>query len=235
MKKNYTIWSMLLVILAMGFTSCSDEDTYADQKERERDAIKAFINRENNIVTAKGEVIHIDKINAISEQTFAEQGDSTSVDKNEYVLFSSTGIYMQIVRKGIGEPIAPGESKQVVCRFQEYNILGDSLQVDNETTVWSPAPDVMNVSNTDGTIVGTFTTMGYTTSAMIQYYGTTVPSGWLVPLKYVGLGTQQEKGKGIALVRLIVPHSQGHTEATQGVYPCFYQIKFQQVASSQAK
>ena len=33
----------------------------------------------------------------------------------------------------------------------------------------------------------------------------------------------------IAKVRLIVPHSQGHSDALSNVYPCFYEITYQEM------
>ena len=37
------------------------------------------------------------------------------------------------------------------------------------------------------------------------------------------------RDEGIAKVRLIVPHSEGHTSATTNVYPCFYEILYQEM------
>ena len=61
------------------------------------------------------------------------------------------------------------------------------------------------------------------------YNKTSVPSGWIVPLSYVNLGRQVSADEGIAKVRLIVPHSQGQTDATSNVYPCFYEITYQEM------
>lgn len=225
---------MLLMMGLLGLASCNNDDTYADQKERERDAIKAFMKRDVYITGIDGDTIcHVGKINPISEQTFAAQGDSTSVEKNEYVLFAGTGVYMQIVRRGIGEPIAAGQQRQVICQFVEYNILGDSLQLQSEVNYWSPAPDIMNVSNTDGTIYATFNSTDYPAGALCSIYGEEVPTGWITPLKYIGLGRQMSEDQGIAKVRLIVPHSEGHSQAKASVYPCFYEIKYQQVAGQE--
>ena len=61
---------------------------------------------------------------------------------------------------------------------------------------------------------------------MYSIYGTTsVPSGWLIPLTYVkpSRTTSSEK---VARVRLIVPHGQGTSQASQYVYPCYYEITY---------
>lgn len=89
MKKINFLLAVLAVVLA--FSSCSKSETYADQLERENDAIHAFI-------VKKG-------INVITEAQFTKQGNTTDTTKNQYVLFPNTGIYMQIVEKGTGEVI----------------------------------------------------------------------------------------------------------------------------------
>ena len=43
------------------------------------------------------------------------------------------------------------------------------------------------------------------------------------------LTLQESEDEGIAKVRLIVPHSEGQTEAASNVYPCFYEITFQKM------
>ena len=48
-------------------------------------------------------------------------------------------------------------------------------------------------------------------------------------MSYVNLGRQVSAEEGIAKVRLIVPHSQGQTDATSNVYPCFYEITYQEM------
>ncbi len=39
----------------------------------------------------------------ISFEQFQEQDSTTNVDENQFVLFSETGVYMQIVEEGNGE------------------------------------------------------------------------------------------------------------------------------------
>ncbi len=230
MNKYLYLWLMMLAGVIL-FTSCDDEETYADQKEKERKAINNFLKRDVTIYDNEGSAIcEVGKINVISEAQFAQQGDSTSVEKNEYVLFTNSGVYMQIIRKGVGDKIQDGETKQVITRFIEYNILGDSLQLMDEVPYWHTHPGVMTVSNTSGTITAFFDTSINSGGPMYMTYGyTSVPNGWIVPLSYVGLGRQVSAGEGIAKVRIIVPHSEGHTAATNGVYPCFYELKYQEM------
>ena len=81
-------FSLLLLALVgiMLFTACSNDETYADQKKKERSAINSYIANQ--------------KIKVITEDEFFAQDSTTDVSKNEFVLFESSGVYMQIVRKG---------------------------------------------------------------------------------------------------------------------------------------
>lgn len=200
----------LLAIVALA--SCSDSETYADMKKKERSAINRYIANQ--------------KINVISEDVFNAQNQTTNVDKNEWVLFDGTGVYMQIVREGCGEKLESGKTKKVLCRFNEYNILesDSSLQCSNiYSYLWEV--EKMTVKNTSGTFSGTFdkeSSLMYST-----YSSAAVPSGWLVPLTYIKLGIPASATDEIAKVKLIVPHSMGQSNASQNVYPCMYEITYQ--------
>ena len=52
-----------------------------------------------------------------------------------------------------------------------------------------------------------------------------VPSGWLLPLRYLKLVRTTDSEK-ISRVRLIVPHSEGTSTAISAVYPCYYEITY---------
>ncbi len=193
----------LVVLLAIGagFQACDDGETYADMKEKERKAIEAYIKSEG--------------IKVISLEQFYAQDSTTDVSRNEYVLFKDNGVYMQIVRKGEGSPIADGERAEVIARYYEVNIKeGDTL---TGNLYDASNPDLLTIENKSGTYSGSFT-LGYMYSA----YGSSVPSGWLVPMPYLNIGRKEP----IAKVRLIVPHSEGQSTATSYVYPCFYEITY---------
>ena len=203
----------LLAIVALA--SCSDSETYADMKKKERSAINRYIANQ--------------KIKVISEDVFNAQNQTTNVDKNEWVLFDGTGVYMQIVREGCGKKLESGKTEKVLCRFNEYNILesDSTLQCSNiYSYLWEV--EKMTVKNTSGTFSGTFdkeSSLMYNT-----YSSTAVPSGWLVPLTYIKLGRPASETDEIAKVKLIVPHSMGQSNASQNVYPCMYEITYQQGA-----
>ncbi len=201
------ITMLALVILA----SCDDTETYAEQRDRENLAISQFI-RDSSITV-------------ITESEFRENGYKTDVSNNEYVLMQNSGVYMQIVREGCGEPIQDGETTTVLCRFTERNILTDSIQLTNDILAFASIPEKMSVTNTNGSFTASFLTES---SLMYTFYGSTsVPTGWLVPFPYIKVGRQTSLEGEIAKVNLIVPSTQGHQYASSGVYPCFYTITYQ--------
>lgn len=221
---------LALVLLSSTFSACSKGETYAEQKEKERKAINKFLNRDVAIVTNEGDtVIHVGHINVISESQFYRQDSLTDVSKNEYVLFAGTGVYMQIVRPGVGEKLQNGQTKRVISRYLEYNILTDTIQSRSDILYYSTTPDIIDITNNYGTFTASFN-IENGGGAMYRIYGssTVVPSGWLIPFTYIRLGRQINEGDKIAKVRLIVPHSQGQANAKSGVYPCFYEITFQE-------
>lgn len=205
---------LALLACAALFTlvSCDDTESYADQKKKERSAIRSYITKEN--------------IKVITEKEFHAQDSTTDVSKNEYVLFETTGVYMQIIREGCGEKLKDGETATVICRFKEWNLLTDSLQLANNIENSSlNFPDLMSVKNTSGTFKASFI---QGSSVMYSIYGSgSVPAGWLAPLSYIKIGRPAKPGEEIAKVKLIVPHTQGHQYASSGVYPCLYEITYQ--------
>lgn len=209
MRKLFGFFSVALFFVCFVATSCSEGESYAEMKEKERDAINAFI---------------VDNdIKVIGYNEFIDNGCVTDTATNEYVLFSDNGVYMQIVRNPIEEGIKmeDGDRKKILARYYEYNIQdGDTLTSNLYDT---STPDVFTISCSNGNYSASFTS-GY----MYSYYGSTVPSGWLVPFPYIYLTRYQSK---IAKVNLIVPHSEGTSTATSYVYPCFYQITFQPTAN----
>lgn len=193
------------------FVSCNDYETYAEQRDRENSAISRFI-RDSSITV-------------INESQFAEQGYTTDLDKNEFVLMKSSGVYMQIVRDGCGEKIKNGETTTVLCRFTERNLLTDSIQLTNDILAFASIPEKMSVTNTNGTFSASFDT---SSSLMYTFYSSaSVPSGWLIPLNYIKVGRQVSSDDEIAKVNLIVPSTQGHQYASSSVYPCYYTITYE--------
>ena len=117
-----------------------------------------------------------------------------------------------------------GESADVLCRYTEYNINGDSLKSTNDNSFSkSTLCEKMTVRNTSGTFTASFVY-----GNMPNIYGTlSVPSGWLIPLRYINLGRLASDEDRLAHVKIIVPHNQGQPNATSNVYACFYDIVYQ--------
>ena len=203
MKK--TIYPVLALV-ALLFCACSDGETYGDMKEKERKAISAFISSEG--------------INVISESQFNSQGQATDLASNQFVYLDKSGIYMQIERKGSGSRLEEDRQVNLICRYTEYNIMDQTMQTRNDYD--SRNYDKMTVTRT-----GSSYTASFVSGMMMNTYGASVPSGWLVPLEYVNIGRQYSADAEIAKVRIIVPHTQGQAYAMSSVYPCFYTITYQ--------
>ena len=235
MKKTLFILP-LFVFQAWLLSSCSQAETYAEQKDKEYKAINSFLGRDIVVRDRDGNVVcNVGKIKTISEETFLAQDSTTDLSQNEYVLFSNSGVYMQIVRQGCGDKLEANKAVNILCRFEEYNILADSLLASNKASFWfynstlqgwvdgSQYVDKMNVTRT-----GTTITASFMEGVMLMRHpsSSSVPSGWLVPLNYVYIGRPENENDEIAQVRLIVPHSQGTADASSSVYPCYYEITY---------
>lgn len=207
------LYKILLAFFAIGtmLTACNDQETYADMRDKENNAINRYISDSSIVV--------------ISENQFKAQGEKTDAAKNEYVLFETSGVYMQIVEQGCGKKIESGETVNILCRFHEYDILAEAMTLSNKNANEGSNPEKMAVTNTYGTFNGTFSG---STSLMYRTYGSTaVPAGWLVPLRYINIGRPAAPGEKIAKVRLIVPAAQGQYSASINVHPYFYEITYE--------
>ena len=156
----------ILFALAVAFVSCEETVTYSEMKEKERKSVENFI-KENGI-----KVITLD--------TFVANDSTTDVNENEYVLVDD--IYMQIVNNPIkSDPrsrgIYEGENVDLLIRYIEYNIQdGDTIT----GNLYAAEPDQMRVINNSGSYSATFTG-----GIMTSVYGSSVPTGWLVPLRFL--------------------------------------------------
>ncbi len=217
------IYPILMMLCVLFYASCQDYETYGDKKAKERDAINKFISEQN--------------IQVIDENQFEDQGHTTDTTQNQYVRLSRTGVYMQIVRMGCGSKLEENKSVNIICRFTEFNILADSVLLSNLL------PEFYIYDNTSGAFVstaqyydkmnvtrkGTTITASFVTGLMMRYHSssTSVPGGWLVPLNYINIGRPESENDEVAMVKLIVPHSQGTADASSSVYPCYYEITYE--------
>ena len=179
------------------FPSCDDSKTYAEMMEEERELIKQFM--------ADSSFYSVDNMPA--DTVFAPK---------EFLLFSD-GLYMQIEDKGSGKSFESG--MEVTVRFTELRLHDGVVISNNKSSAQGLNPDVFRYQVSGSTQSGIFIAENDSeTSYMASLYGSTaVPSGWLVPLKYI-----KDGGK----VRLIVPHKLGQSDALYYVYPCYYELQY---------
>lgn len=221
MKKSSQLLVLFSTFLSCvsAFTACDEGETYADMKEKEKSAINSFI-KDNDVVGP---------VKVITEAEFYAKDSVTDVANNEFVCFSNSGIYMQIVRRGEGRSMIemakedPDSTitKVVLCRFFEYDIeSGDTITNNQEA---SSIVDKMQVKYTH---LSRAYTASFTEGYMLKQYGSSVvPTGWLKPMDFIRL-TRQPDPK-TAKVRLIVPHTSGTSNATGYVLPMYYEITYQ--------
>lgn len=224
------LFAMIAFAAVFSFAACNDSETYKDMRDRELDSISSFLRKEN--------------IKVISEDEFTRRWNNnqrltdTAKNNNEWVLFNSNGIYMQVIDQGCGDYIRKGETADVLVRFDEYNLsyaaeMNDKcLTLSNKVPAYSFYVDKMSVTNTSGTFTGSFvdpkaSLMALTYNSSYSGLSSTVPSGWLIPFSWVKIGRPKTDADRIAHVRLLVPHSYGTTSASGSVQACVYDMTLQ--------
>ena len=227
--KNF-LFAMIAFAAVFSFAACNDSETYKDKRDRELDSISSFLRKEN--------------IKVISEDEFNRRWNDnqrltdTAKNNNEWVLFNSNGIYMQVIDQGCGDYIKKGETADVLVRFDEYNLSyaaemsNKCLTLSNNVPAYSYYVDKMSVTNTSGTFTGSFVNpkaslMALTYNSSYTGISSTVPSGWLIPFSWVKIGRPKTDDDRIAHVRLLVPHSYGTTSASGSVQACVYDMTLQ--------
>ncbi len=235
MKK--LLLAMIAVAALITFAACDHNETYADQRDRELDSIDAFLRNEKVKVISETEFERRFEARKAGDKTI--KLTDTASDNNEYVLFESNGIYMQVINDGCGDYIGKGETKNVLCRFTEYclanraKICDDAITLTNDVPSMAVYTDEIRVENTSGTFSGSFVDTNYSLLARTynsSSYGTvsaTVPSGWLIPFSWIKVGRLVTADDELAHVRLLVPHTYGTTSASASVYACLYDLRFQ--------
>ena len=224
------LFAMIAFAAVFSFAACNDSETYKDMRDRELDSISSFLRKEN--------------IKVISEDEFTRRWNNnqrltdTAKNNNEWVLFNSNGIYMQVIDQGCGDYIKKGETADVLVRFDEYNLSYAAEMsykcrtLSNKVPINSFYIDKMSVTNTSGTFTGSFvdpkaSLMALTYNSSYSGLSSTVPSGWLIPFSWVKIGRPKTDDDRIAHVRLLVPHSYGTTSASGSVQACVYDMTLQ--------
>ena len=200
---------ILLAVISVSsvLVSCKEEEeTYAEQKEREAKQIRKWLDTNNIDVITMTEFL---------EDTVTLNPDvNPESNRNEYVLFSDKGVYMQIVHRGEGHIIESDATWYMNARYVEtYVGSGDTLTMN----LYQSVPDVFYVTRTGGNYTASFTS-----GIMATVYGNSVPSAWLMAMPYIKPGLLN--GSSAAKIRMIVPHTEGTQAAASRVYPAFYEI-----------
>lgn len=224
MKKLVFLFLSLLTAGSL-FQACDNSKTYAEMLEDEKNAVEKFI-RDS-------------AIQVISVEEFERNDTVTNLDRNEYVFFSSDGVYMQIVDRG-HEDIDTDETSEdnrteaekneaakfvdgnVICtRYLELDMFTREIAAFNVpleeymdgSTIYGD-PLVFRYVKKETYSAGTFLyPLDYAWNAL--YQTTAVPQGWLLSLPYL---------RDNAHVRLIVPSKMGHQTSQRDVTPYYYDI-----------
>lgn len=200
---------MIALGWGLAFQSCNNGVTYAELKESEREAIQRFI--------------ELNDVKVIDEDQFAEQDSTTNLANNEYVLFKESGVYMQVVERGNGEVLENGRHEILVRYIEEQIIEDGTTDTMSFNTMGNEFqhPDVFMLTKDKNSMSASFTGSGSMSNTHGSAY---VPTGWLIPLNYLKVGREIS---GRSKVRLIVPHSEGTSSASNQVFPCYYEIIYQ--------
>lgn len=228
MKKLLFLFLSLLTAGSL-FQACDNSKTYAEMLEDEKNAVERFI---------KDSAIHVISVEEFERNDTVTKAKANGDAYDEFVFFSSEGVYMQIINRGCGDydkDKVPElarytkeqkekdkfEDRDIICtRYKEINVDTRELASFNiPTEEYMDAgqlyanPAVFVYVKKETYSAGTFIEMDY---VWASYYGSTaVPQGWLLSLPYL---------RDNAHVRLIVPSKMGHQSAQQYVTPYFYDI-----------
>lgn len=228
MKKT-KVFVTAMTLTALLFQSCDNSKTYAEYREDEIDAINAWITTHDYDIISEGEFYAQDTMTA----------------ENQFVLFEESGVYMNIVEKGKGKSVLTDGSYSILSRYFEIAMqnredmfnLGDTLtgnmSLYNYTNYivdssWSLPMYMLHPEEYKVTISGESYSGAFTQSYIMSavYESTSVPSGWLLPLRYIK-PARTSSSADVARVRLIVPHKEGTAMyASRFVYPCYYEITY---------
>jgi len=205
MKKLILAVLSLLAISSV-LSSCKEEEmTYAEQKERETQQVRDWLDKHDIDVISMRDFL----MDTITNNP--ETGPDSS--HNEYVLFEDNGVYMQIVRRGNDRKMNAGDTWKMNARYAEVYVgTGDTLTMNR----FQLEPDVFAVIRT-----GDKYTASFKSGIMSRSYGNSVPNSWIMTMPFIKPGVLNSDG---AKVRIIAPHNQGTQTAAQNVYPTFYEI-----------
>jgi len=196
----------VLGLVTIALSSCKEEEmTYAEQKEREAEQVRKWLDTHN---------IDVISLRDFLKDTITNNPETgPDFTRNEYVLFEDNGVYMQIVRRGVGRQISAGDTWFMNARYVELYVGTEDTLTMN---LYQQDPDIFYVKRT-----GDNYTASFQSGIMARAYGNTVPNAWIMTIPFITPGLLNGDG---GKVRIIAPHNQGTQAAAQSVYPAFYEI-----------
>ena len=196
----------VLGLVTIALSSCKEEEmTYAEQKEREAEQVRKWLDTHN---------IDVISLRDFLKDTITDNPETgPDFTRNEYVLFEDNGVYMQIVRRGAGHQISSGDTWFMNARYVEIYVGTEDTLTMN---LYQQDPDIFYVKRT-----GDNYTASFQSGIMTRAYGNTVPNSWIMTIPFITPGLLNGDG---GKVRIIAPHNQGTQAAAQSVYPAFYEI-----------
>lgn len=215
------ITSLFTTLLLALISSCDDKpvDIKDEAVNEEQDSILTYNEQKRQEALQIEQWLADKHIDVISLDDFLNDTITDNPDvgpdntRNEYVLLGDS-VFMQIVRRGDGSILGPGEVKNYNARYTEINVgTGDTLTMN----LYQQELDAFSVSRT-----GDNYTAAFHSGVMKTTYGASVPAAWTMALPYIKPGSGG--ASSVAKVRLIVPHTKGTIKAAADVYPAFYEI-----------
>ena len=143
------LFAIMAIAALFSFAACNDTETYKDLRDRELDSISSFLRHEN--------------VKVISEEEFKSRWEKkqkdnsvvltdTSKNNNEYVLFNSNGIYMQVLEMGCGDYIKMGETTDVLVRFSWVKIGRGNAEGERIAHVRLVVPHTYGTTSASGSV-----------------------------------------------------------------------------------
>lgn len=186
----------LVAIIAIGFTACSDDDSYASQLTDETQSVNAYL-----ADFPVRNSIPVDTVFETVEEIAAREGISQEEATKLapfYRMDSDGNVYMQVVSAGTPGNMAT-TNQQIYFRFTRYN-----LELFYKYGTWSGDGNAMDLGSTP-----TSFRFGNTTLTSTTQWGT----GMQLPLKYLPIDCE---------VNVIIKSYVGPTEEVSAVYPYLY-------------
>jgi hypothetical protein len=186
----------LVALMAIGFTACSDDDSYATLLTDETQAVNAYLADYPVRNTIPADTV-FETVEEIAARDGISQEEATKLAPF-YRMDSDGNVYMQVVSAGTpGNMVA--SNQLIYFRFTRYN-----LEFLHKYGTWEGDGNAMDLGSTP-----TSFRFGNTTLTSTTQWGT----GVQLPLQYLPIDCE---------VNIIIKSYVGPTEEVSAVYPYLY-------------